>query len=486
METKSGKKRNKLVTLLLVLVIAAVVCVGGWLILFRLNQFSLVVQLRGDGQPVISQGEFYEDPGAEVRLVGSLFFRDGILLDLEPLREGTVDTTQPGNYEIRYDASFYHWSGSAARRVLVLDTMAPEITLFSIPNHVTIHGETYVDEGYSAWDLTDGDLTDRVVRREENGFVTYTVFDEAGNQTTVRRKIVYVDYTAPELVLLGEQTVYVTSGETYTEPGWTAMDNVDGDLHDRVKTTGTVDKYLAGSYQIIYTVKDNSGNSTEITRTVVVQGRGIPETVRPAGNVIYLTFDDGPGPWTEYVLKTLARYDAKATFFVVNTDFIDDLEAIAEAGHSIGIHSVTHTYREIYADSDAYFNDLLTMQQIIYEKTGVTTYLMRFPGGSSNTVSRFNPGIMTYLTQAVEDMGFRYFDWNVDSNDAGGAKDAEEVYENVIAGVQNQRISIVLQHDIKDISVAALERILQWGKANGYQFLGLDMTSPTAHHGVNN
>jgi peptidoglycan/xylan/chitin deacetylase (PgdA/CDA1 family) len=111
---------------------------------------------------------------------------------------------------------------------------------------------------------------------------------------------------------------------------------------------------------------------------------------------------------------------------------------------------------------------------------------MRFPGGSSNTVSRFNEGIMSYLTQAVQDMGFCYFDWNVDSRDAGGAKDAKAVYENVINGVQQQRISIVLQHDIKDISVLALEKILVWGLENGYRFLPLDMTSPTAHHGVNN
>jgi type III secretory pathway lipoprotein EscJ len=70
--------------------------------------------------------------------------------------------------------------------------------------------------------------------------------------------------------------------------------------------------------------------------------------------------------------------------------------------------------------------------------------------------------------------------------DAGGAKDAKEVCDNVIEGVQYRRISVVLQHDIKGFSVDAVERILQWGIANGYRFLALDMTSPTSHHGVNN
>ena len=82
--------------------------------------------------------------------------------------------------------------------------------------------------------------------------------------------------------------------------------------------------------------------------------------------------------------------------------------------------------------------------------------------------------------------GFRYFDWNVDSNDAGGAKSAAEVYENVISGVQRQRVSVVLQHDIKGFSVNAVEQIIQWGLENGYTFLPLGSDSPTAAHDVRN
>ena len=60
---------------------------------------------------------------------------------------------------------------------------------------------------------------------------------------------------------------------------------------------------------------------------------------------------------------------------------------------------------------------------------------MRFPGGSSNIVSKdYCPGIMTRLTKAVEDQGFHYFDWNVDSDDAGKAKTADEVFRNVTNG----------------------------------------------------
>ena len=486
METPKFQKRHKLLVFLTVVSVLLLLSAGSWLMLFRINTFALDIQLKGDPMPTVNQGEFYEDSGADVKLAGSLFFRKGIDLHISADKSGHADVAVPGNYEILYSASFLWWEATEIRTVQVVDTTPPSITLVSVPGHCTVYGENYQEEGFSAWDTADGNITDQVLREEKDGFVIYTVTDRAGNRATVSRKILYVDYTAPELTLLGGESLHVAAGEGYKEPGWTATDNVDGDLTERVQVTGFVDKYLAGNYQMTYTVKDNSGNCAEVFRTVMVQAKGLPETVTPAGNVIYLTFDDGPGPYTETLLKILDKYDAKATFFVVNTDYIRVVEKIAEKGHSIGIHCVEHDYRKLYESADAYFHDLLTMQQIIYDKTGVETYLIRFPGGSSNTVSRFNPGVMTYLTQAVEDMGFQYFDWNVDSMDAGGAKDAEDVYENVIKGVRNRRVSVVLQHDIKGFSVEAVEKILIWGQENGYRFLALDMTSPTSHHGVNN
>ena len=113
--------------------------------------------------------------------------------------------------------------------------------------------------------------------------------------------------------------------------------------------------------------------------------------------------------------------------------------------------------------------------------------LLRFPGGSSNTISKdYSKGIMTRLAAAVTERGFTYFDWNVDSNDAGGAKTADEVFNNVIKGVKNKQNSVVLQHDMKSYSVDAVEKIIVWGLKNGYTFLPLDANSPTCHHGINN
>ena len=93
---------------------------------------------------------------------------------------------------------------------------------------------------------------------------------------------------------------------------------------------------------------------------------------------------------------------------------------------------------------------------------------------------------MTRLTKSIREKGYQYFDWNVDSNDAGGAKTADEVFENVIKGVEKWTNSIVLQHDTKGFSVDAVERIIAWGLCNGYTFRALDINSPASHHGVSN
>lgn len=463
------------------------VLILGCILMFAVNRFAVEIRLSGDQEITLAAGDTFTDPGGEAVAYGTLFFRDCFPVDAEIEVQGSVNTAVPGTYEITYDVSWHWLSASEKRIVTVLDTQAPVISLEYIPGACTLPGEEYKEEGYSAWDNCDGDITDRVTREMDNGIVTYTVSDQAGNQTSVSREICDYDGIAPELILTEGNTVSLLAGEEFVDPGWTATDNHDGDLSEFVTVSGEIDKYLAGEYLLTYTVTDASGNTAEVTRTVVMQAHDVPETIIPEERVIYLTFDDGPSYYTAKLLKVLEKYDAKATFFVADTYYADVMKDIVDGGHAIGIHTVSHNYKQIYASPEAYFNDILTMQQIIYDKTGVMTYLLRFPGGSNNTVSCFNPGIMTYLTQAVEDNGFRYFDWNVDSLDAGGAQGSQDVLKNVRAGVSYYgTYAVVLQHDTCGFSVNAVEQILIWGQANGYKFLPLDMTSPTVHFEVNN
>lgn len=480
------KKRNrrKIWIAILCICVPLLLAAAAFGVLCFLNRYEVRLELTGPETVVLEYGEPYVDDGAQGVFLGTIFHRDGIALDVE--REGQVDPQTLGTYTVTYSAAYEKWSGSVKRTVQVVDTKAPRLLLRGKPGTYVIPGEHYSEEGYLALDECEGDISDRVHVTEEEGIVRYEVEDSSGNRAYAQRKLVYHDPIGPSITLSGEKNMTLTAGNRFKDPGYTASDNVDGDLTEQVEVSGSVDIYRAGTYEITYTVRDSYGNETSAVRNVRVKAKQQPTKKTPTGKVIYLTFDDGPSAYTPQLLEILKKYDVKATFFVMDTAYVGTIKQIAADGHTLAVHTATHAYKTIYASEEAYFADVQKMASIIKEQTGVETTLLRFPGGSSNTVSRFNPGIMSRLTRAVEDMGYQYFDWNVDSNDAGGAKTAEEVFENVTKGVQKRSVSIVLQHDTKSFSVEAVEKIIIWGLENGYTFLPLDASSPGAHHGVNN
>ena len=436
-------------------------------------------------QITLEYGAEFQDPGA-----------DGVLINTSTQEEtpievtilGEVDTNTVGSYMLCYRAEYNGYVGTAYRRVTVVDTQAPVITLTADPEYYTLPNEAYVEEGYTASDGYDGDLTQQVKRVETKETVTYTVMDSSGNITSVVRQIVYNDPIPPEITLSGNDYMVISVGDDYIEPGYAATDNCDGDITGQVSCSGSVNTFRSGTYKLTYTVSDAYQNTAQVTRTVFVKEREVDKVndLTKTDKVIYLTFDDGPGAYTERLLDILAKYNAKATFFVVDTRYISTIKRAAEEEHAIGIHTATHDYHKIYASEEAYFSDLEEMGSIIYDHTGIDTKLIRFPGGSSNTVSSFNEGIMTRLTKLVEEKGYTYFDWNVSSGDAGETRSANGVYRNVISGVGTKEKAVVLLHDIKSYTVDAIEKIIVWGLDNGYTFLPLDQNSPTCHHAVNN
>ncbi len=487
-QNRSGKKSGRVWLVVLAVVLPAVLlAAAAYLLLFGYNHFSLELELLDADQLSLEYGEHYQEPGCRVVLRGSEFWRSGLELDIAAQISGKVNEQKLGKYVLNYQADFWGLEANASRIVRVVDTVCPVITL--VPDGPDLQPRPeYQEAGFTAYDNYDGDLTARVVRTEQEGKILYTVVDSSGNPTCVERDIPIFDQNPPELTLLGGERVVLPLGEKFEDPGYTAYDRMDGDLTSQV--TVTMDhpftRYQPDSYQLTYQVTDSEGRQTVASRTLVTEPSPRPLILYPKGKTIYLTFDDGPCRDTGRLLDVLKRYNVKATFFVVDTGYPELMRRIVNEGHSIGIHTCSHRYEEIYSGADAYFEDVFAMQQRILDATGVETWLLRFPGGSSNTISRSSHGIMTYLTQAVEDCGFSYFDWNVDSDDAGGAKTAGAVFQNVVDGVRENVYSVVLQHDIHSYSVDAVERIILWGQSNGYQFLPLQTDSPVIHHAVLN
>lgn len=291
------------------------------------------------------------------------------------------------------------------------------------------------------------------------------------------------DITAPELTLLGETSLKVIARSEFTDPGFKATDDRDGDLTASVQVEGEVDVNWCGSYTLTYTVADAAGNTATAERVVEVAQ---PETVYPEGKVIYLTFDDGPGLYTEELLELLDKYGIKVTFFVCGTKNTDLYRKIHEAGHTIGAHCMVHNYDVVYKSDEAYFADLNSILDLIYESTGVRTTLIRFPGGASNMVSKICPGIMTRITEKVTNMGYQYVDWNVSAEDSV-TRVTEEILANMVKDTPKWKYPIVLQHpEGRSFSFAAVEDYIVWGLENGYTFLPLTPESPLEQHRVKN
>ena len=111
---------------------------------------------------------------------------------------------------------------------------------------------------------------------------------------------------------------------------------------------------------------------------------------------------------------------------------------------------------------------------------------MRFPGGSSNLVSKkYNVGIMRRLTKRVIDLGYKYYDWTSVNGDGEGVKSVADMKKKIKEEVEGLEDVMILMHDSASCenTVKALPDILI---AEGYEFKVIDHYSPTFHHTVHN
>lgn len=408
-----------------------------------------------------------------------------------------INTNELGEYKISYQIPYLFGTYTYNRKAIVIDNIAPEIALEGGEEYKLSYNKNYEEIGYKATDNHDGDITNKVEMWQEDVNdgefdIHYKVSDESGNVQEKIRKIYKVDNVKPTISLKGDGTIILNVGEEYKEQGATAKDEKDGDLTERIEISGNVNTSQEGTYTVKYTVKDNTGNITVATREVMVGNIGKATLNVGTPGVVYLTFDDGPSTnITPQILNILKEKGVKATFFVLdfgqNTEHL--IKRIVDEGHSIAIHGGSHDYAVVYSSAESYLSGLDYMKEKIKKTTGVETRTIRFPGGSSNTVSRkYCPGVMSTLVRETLKRGFRYFDWNVASGDSGGVKTSEGVYNNVTSGLKKTRSNVVLMHDFSgnQKSVDALPGIIDFALSNGYTFDRITDQTPMVTQSVQN
>lgn len=447
-------------------------------ILLSINWFfSPQIKLNGSTKETILVGEKFKESGYQAHQ-GTKDLNNIVNVN------GTVDTSKVGKYKIVYTVEYHGKTKTAVRTVVVEDKKEPVITLKGSDPANICKNKEYEEEGYEAIDNYDGDISNRVQVKKQKDKIIYQVKDSSGNETTKIRNIKEQDVTDPVLKLKGSSEMILYVGQTYTETGYEAIDNCDGDITSKVRITGTVDGKKEGVYQVNYQVEDSAGNKASTIRTVKV----LKHTNEGQGKVIYLTFDDGPSrSITPKLLDILKEENVKATFFVINhakeLDYLIKREA-AE-GHTVALHSYTHNYKKIYSSVDNYFEDLTLIQEKVYRLIGKKPTIIRFPGGVSNTVSRrYCQGIMSLLDVEVNKRGYHYFDWNISSGDASGKRiSSKTVYNNVVNNL-NKKQNFVLMHDFEnnDATLGAIRDIIIYGKSHGYTFKAIDETTQEYHH----
>ncbi len=226
----------------------------------------------------------------------------------------------------------------------------------------------------------------------------------------------------------------------------------------------------------------------ETTQTVVTQQEQVAKALAEGRKVVYLTFDDGPCDNTSNLLDVLDEYNVKVTFFVNGYNaapYSDELNRIVSDGHSLAMHTYSHNYSAVYASLDSFKNEVVSLQDYLYNVTGVSTRIFRFPGGSSNSQTKVPINtFIDYLNQ----QNIVFFDWNVSSGDGGSRLlTPDEVYTNVINGVEGKDVSVVLMHDSVDklTTYQAIPKIIEKLQAMDALILPITTDTEPVHHNIN-
>ena len=277
----------------------------------------------------------------------------------------------------------------------------------------------------------------------------------------------------PMMIMEGEphDSTFLTRGVKYSDNSGEAKLTIDA---------SKVNWNRQAIYEVTYSVNDSAHNVTTVTEQLRVVGKH--------EKIVYLTFDDGPSVCTDQILNILRQERVKATFFVTAqfTPYLNRMAAIAKDGHEVAIHTYSHNFK-IYKSIDSYFADLNKLNDLIEKYTGKRARIMRFPGGSSNSIYRkynSDPKFMDRLCVALLDSGYQFVDWNLDSGDARGNNIAADRLVRSACGSRHN-IQCLLMHDTgaKRTTVTAVPQIIRYFKQHGYEFGVLNSVDYQCWHG---
>jgi len=215
------------------------------------------------------------------------------------------------------------------------------------------------------------------------------------------------------------------------------------------------------------TTKDKTSSQPPSKKSNAAPDKANITQLRNSGKkIVYLTFDDGPAPFSGQIIKQLEKYQFKATFFMIDGNikrYPESVKLMVESGETIGLHSVSHSQKEFYKSKETVLSELNQNRHTLKKVSGVNSYIMRTPYGSA-------PKMTDEYKQAVKEKGYIMWDWNIDSKD-WYYKDKRYV-NSVIDQIEQMKHHngplVILLHERKE-TLAHLPKLLDYLKEHGYE-----------------
>lgn len=403
--------------------------------------------------------------------------------DIKDLKiKGKVDVKKPGVYSLTYQ----YKDRKKIIEVKVRDSKAPFLKVKNIKTDMkeAIVPELFVQKVTDSSKVTLSFETPPKLEQTGKQELNIQAKDKYGNCTTKKVILERLEDKKPPKIK-NEKNIKILQGSTEEYISKISIKD-EFDPNPQVSLdTSQVDIYSPGVYPVHVKATDRSNNTVD--KEVMVE---VTENPQYNEKIVYLTFDDGPSENTKKVLNILKDNEVKGTFFVTGHDPSHNgyIKEAFDQGHAIGLHTYSHDYKNIYSSIDAYFNDLDQINTMVKSITGQQSDIIRFPGGSSNSISaQYSVGIMSKLVKMVNERGYQYFDWNVSSGDAAGNDISKEqiIKESCNDGL-NQVVLLFHDSATKNSTVEALPEIIKFYKDRGYKFYPLSKESYVVHHGTTN
>lgn len=250
------------------------------------------------------------------------------------------------------------------------------------------------------------------------------------------------------------------------------------DLQTKIKNLNSKVSSLESQIKDLKNTKPDNNQSTEQPKN---EGQGTSSE-----KVAYLTFDDGISSYTNSILDTLKEYNVKATFFVNWKSWVSGYDKIykriIDEGHTLANHTATHDFDTVYSTIEGFENEVMTLHNNIKKLTGYEMKLFRFPGGSN---ASYTKKLGTQLHTKIHELGYEYYDWNIDSGDTSKKGDpdgdghnvpVDVLVKNVLNGATSNTATI-LMHDLgsyKKTTIEALPQIIKGLRDKGYTLKAMD------------